>query len=51
MTLKMENKGKVKYFNQHFTTILNKIPANVSLMEALQVEFYTLSYRHACQES
>jgi len=31
----------VKYFNQHFTTTLNKFPTDSAPIEALTVEYYT----------
>jgi hypothetical protein len=37
----VEKKEKVNDFNQCFTTILKKFPADVALVEALTVEHYT----------
>jgi hypothetical protein len=43
ISIKMEKKEKIKYFNQHFTTILNKFHVDVEPIEALTVEYYTSS--------
>jgi hypothetical protein len=38
----MEKKEKVKDFNQHFTTILNKLSTKGDTLETMFIEHYTL---------
>ena len=41
-TMRINKKDKVKYCNQRFITLLNKIPDKPS--EAVQIEFYTVTF-------
>ena len=41
--LKCHKKEKVKYFNQQFTTILNKFPVDVTLDYSITIDYYTRS--------
>jgi hypothetical protein len=39
--IKMEKKEKVKDFNHHFTTVLNKFTIETAPLESLAIEYYT----------
>jgi hypothetical protein len=41
MTIKMDKREWIKYFNQCLTTILNEFSANSILVEEVVVEYYT----------
>jgi hypothetical protein len=41
ISINMETNEKIKYFNQHFMTILNKFPTYVESTEAFNIEYYT----------
>jgi len=47
ISIKMEKKEKIKYFNQFFAIILNKFPTDAQPIEALTVNYYTSSL-HPC---
>jgi hypothetical protein len=42
-SLKMNPKEKVKYFNQRFLTLKNRIPTDSMLSESLVIAYYTKS--------
>lgn len=42
VSFNMDKKEKVKYFNQHFTTLLNKIPANTALQHVVTINIMHL---------
>ena len=44
----INQKEKVKDFNQRFTTLLNRIPNKPT--EVVQIEFYTATNCHVCEE-
>ena len=43
LSMKMENKEKVQYFNQRFTTLLNNFSAGAKPAEESLVKYYTIA--------